>query len=617
VTLYEYDGSHVRKRVFQNTSWIFVTGDRYDIETLYDQLDSARLKYEYSTMPDIYGYQDGIKIWVRPSHARMVGEIIFSNIGYGRRYRVYNADIDPVLRFMASNGLSFFEMRSVYDPDPDLNVAMVDCSHGKCIVDGEAMGDGRIYDRLMDSHVIVYEGTEQFYRKLMALGIRARYYPGKSFTSYGQISYRDSYLDIADRIAINSRSFFYAESGLSGIYEVSRISHLPPLYVSIVTPGTAVSSMELAEAVKKGMLVPFKKDDHENPKTKWEIMAKDRGGLIFQPLPGLYTDVYEIDFSSMYPSIIVRYDLTPGRISFLPEALEGLLSRRLIYKKMDGESVVYHSRNVALKWLLLTSFGYTGYKNAKFGKIEVHERITELGRKALAEAIAVAHENGFEMIHGIVDSLWIRGSGSIERVVSEISRRTRIDIVVSGHYHWIAFLPERDGTGSPSRYIGLDTSGKYKIRGLMIRRSDVPDLCKAFQMDALRVLSSCTDTRCILEKRREIMDLENYYLRNIRHFPRSYFMVSRKITRRPDEYHVKNLTRSALDLCRDAEELSPGQMISYYVVDEKRKIVDTDGENGIDYGYYRRCLTRALEEINFLFGKNCNIRRLEDFQSFQ
>ncbi|KAA8922238.1 type B DNA-directed DNA polymerase [Thermoplasma sp.] len=614
MTLYEYDGIHVRKKVFQNTSWIFVTGDEYDVEALYSQLDSTRLKYEYSTMPDIYGYRDGIKIWVRPSRARRIGEIIFSYIGYGRKYRVYNADIDPVLRFMASSGLSFFDMQSLYDPDPDLNVAIVECKNGHCTVDGESMADGRIYDRLMDSHVIVYDGTDEFYRKIMALGFRVRYYPGRSYTSYGQISYRDAYLDIADKIAINSRSFFYAESGLSGIYEVSRVSYLPPLYVSIVTPGTAVSSMELAEAIRKGMLVPFKKDDHESPKTKDEMMEKDRGGLIFQPIPGVYDDVYEIDFSSMYPSIIVRYDLTPGHISFLPEALEGLLNRRLFYKGMDGDSDVYHSRNVALKWLLLTSFGYTGYKNAKFGKIEVHERITELGRKVLAEAIAVAHENGFEMIHGIVDSLWIRGSGSIDRVLSEIRRRTRIDIVLSGHYRWIAFLPERDGTGSPSRYFGLDISGRYKIRGIMIRRSDVPDLCKVFQMDALKILSECTDIHCIVEKRREIMDLESSYLRNIRHFPRSYFLVSRRVTRRPDEYHVRNLTRSALDLL-NGDEAAPGQMINYYVVDERRKIVDTNEESDIDYGYYTRCLKRAFDEINFLFPQDSKVRRLEDFQS--
>ncbi|PYB68723.1 DNA polymerase I [Thermoplasma sp. Kam2015] len=617
MTVYEYSGGKVKKRFFRNTSWIFVTGDKYDMDALYAQLDSTNLRYEYSTMPDIYGYRDGIKIWIRPSRARRLGDIIFSAIGYGRKYRVYNADIDPVLRFMASNGLSFFEMQTPYDMDPDLDVALVECRKGVCNVDGELVSESKFYDRMMDAQVIIYDDPTLFYRKLDAVGIRARFYPGRSFISYGQISYRDSYLDIPGKIAINSRSFFYAESGLSGIYEVSRVSFLPPLYVSIVTPGTAVSSMELAEAVRKGMLVPFKKDDHENPKTKYEIMDKDRGGLIFQPLPGVYTDVYEIDFSSMYPSIIVKYGLTPGRIGFLPEALEGLLNRRLLYKAIDGDNDVYHSRNVALKWLLLTSFGYTGYKNAKFGKIEVHEKITEIGRKTLAEAIEVAHENNFEMIHGIVDSLWISGSGEIDMVLAEIKRRTRIDIVLSGHYWWIAFLPERDGTGSPSRYFGLDRSGKYKIRGLMIRRSDVPEICKVFQMDALKILSECHDLNCIQEKRSEVMDLEQRYVKNLRHYPRSYFILSRKVTRRPEEYHVKNLTRSALEIYDRSAQIMPGQIINYYVVDEGKRIVDFDGEDRIDYKYYSRYLERSFEEINFLFDQDKRIRRLEDFQFSQ
>ena len=36
-----------------------------------------------------------------------------------------------------------------------------------------------------------------------------------------------------------------------------------------------------------------------------------------------------------------------------------------------------------LKWMLVTCFGYTGYKNAKFGRIEVHEGITGRSREIL------------------------------------------------------------------------------------------------------------------------------------------------------------------------------------------------------------------------------------------
>ena len=44
--------------------------------------------------------------------------------------------------------------------------------------------------------------------------------------------------------------------------------------------------------------------------------------------------------------------------------------------------------------MLVTCFGYTVYKNAKFGRIEVHEKITGRSREILLQTkeIAVIHE---------------------------------------------------------------------------------------------------------------------------------------------------------------------------------------------------------------------------------
>ncbi|BAB60216.1 hypothetical protein [Thermoplasma volcanium GSS1] len=616
--MYEYTGNNkIKKKRYRNSTWIFVSGDRYDLDNLARDLDQSSLRYEWAEMPDVYGYILGLKIYTRPSSAYRLGNLIYAKLGYGRRFRVYNADIDPVLRFMASNGLEFFQLRTFYDEDPDLNVIYVSCTSSSCKVNGKAVNDQALEDMLFDSHVVVYDGPEYFYRKLSMIGVPARYYPGRSFTSYGQIYFRDAYIDIQDRIAIPASSFLYSESGLSGIFEVSRVSYLNPVSVSIVTPGTAVSSMEVALAVNRGLLVPMKKDDHEGQKSPEELIKRDRGGLVFQPVPGIYRDVYEIDFSSMYPSIIVKYNLSPGNVKFLPEALNGLLERRLFYKRISASSEVYSNRNAALKWLLLTSFGYTGYKNAKFGKIEVHEDITEIGRKLLADAISIAHDHGFEMIHGIVDSLWISGNGDIEEVIREIRERTMVDIVVSGHYRWIVFLPENDGSGSPSRYYGLDYNGSYKVRGIELRRADAPEICKRFQVEALEVLRECRTVEDVMSSKAKIEALEHRYIKNIRRFPLNYFTISKKITRHSSEYSVNTVTRSALKAAETFGKVSLGQIIKYTVSDESRKIVNLDDDGTIDYRYYERCLRRAFQPFDFIFSTNFMPSRLEDFLSFQ
>ena len=53
-------------------------------------------------------------------------------------------------------------------------------------------------------------------------------------------------------------------------------------------------------------------------------------------------------------------------------------------KELPPEAAVpYKQRQTALKWMLVTCFGYLGYKNARFGKIEAHEAVTAYGRDKL------------------------------------------------------------------------------------------------------------------------------------------------------------------------------------------------------------------------------------------
>jgi len=42
--------------------------------------------------------------------------------------------------------------------------------------------------------------------------------------------------------------------------------------------------------------------------TAKEIMEKDKGGLLFSPVVGLHENAAELDFESMFPNIIIRYN---------------------------------------------------------------------------------------------------------------------------------------------------------------------------------------------------------------------------------------------------------------------------------------------------------------------
>ena len=101
-------------------------------------------------------------------------------------------------------------------------------------------------------------------------------------------------------------------------------------------------------------------------------------------------------------------------MGIVPKALKLVVSKRLTYKRLREETQdpklkeVYDKRQAALKWILVTCFGYLGYKNAKFGTVDGHIGVCAFGRDAFLKAARMAESRGFEVIHGIVDSLWLK-----------------------------------------------------------------------------------------------------------------------------------------------------------------------------------------------------------------
>ena len=151
----------------------------------------------------------------------------------------------------------------------------------------------------------------------------------------------------------------------------------------------------------------------------------------------------EVDFSSMYPSLMAKYNISAETVlcgccpdsglripelgfhicekrrGIVPKVLEFAVTKRLRYKRLVKETEdeelreVYDKRQSALKWILVTCFGYLGYRNAKFGTVDGHMGVCAFGRNALLSASHMAEDRGFSVIHGIVDSLWLKEGGGI------------------------------------------------------------------------------------------------------------------------------------------------------------------------------------------------------------
>ncbi len=92
--------------------------------------------------------------------------------------------------------------------------------------------------------------------------------------------------------------------------------------------------------------------------------------------------------------------------------------------------------------------------------------------------MAIAESRGFRLVHGIVDSMWLKkpdaGVGEYEEVCEQIEKELDFPISFEGRYRWIVFLNSRVDPRLPvlNRYYGVFEDGTIKVRGIDLRRHD-------------------------------------------------------------------------------------------------------------------------------------------------
>jgi DNA polymerase elongation subunit (family B) len=360
---------------------------------------------------------------------------------------------------------------------------------------------------------------------------------GRSYFSYGRTFYRAPTRRLYGRIHIDEgNTFILRESGVEGLIEVARCCRVPLHRAARSSIGTSMSSLQNFQALKDGFLVPRNKHVDEAFKSAYQLLVGDRGGFVYEPRMGIHEGVGEVDFSSMYPSLMAKYNISAETVlcgccpdsgfripelgfhicekrrGIVPKVLEFAVSKRLRYKRLVKETTdeklreIYDKRQSALKWILVTCFGYLGYKNAKFGTVDGHMGVCAFGRDALLRASSLAEDRGFRVIHGIVDSLWLKKEGtSTEDYVSlceEIGKKVDLPLDFAGRYRWIVFLPSKTHPNVPvlNRYYGVKEDGGIKVRGLEARRRDTPKFVCDAQMEIIKALASADDSKGFVEK---------------------------------------------------------------------------------------------------------------------
>jgi len=415
--------------------------------------------------------------------------------------------------------------------------------------------------------------------------------------------------------------------------------------------------MQMELAHRDGVLIPEQKAEPEDPKHPDELLCADRGGLVFVPKLGFTANVAELDFVSQFPSIMARFNISPETVNCpccpdaprIPElgyricekrrgitsrVVERLIAKRSALKKLQKTSppdaaLRFKLQRDSMKWLLVCCFGYTGYKNARFGKIEAHEAINAVARETLLVAKEIAENDGFQLIHALVDSLYVWKEGAkredFERLANEIETKTQLPLAIESVYRYVVFLPSKQyaDVPVPNRFFAVGEEGELRVRGLECRRHDTAPLLKRMQHEVLAILAEAHDFESYIDKIEAArMVLADYHERlssgdvDIREL-----IVSKRITKEPRDYQKASVTAiAAQQLFGSGVKLRPGQTVEYIITNSECSVPNNrvrafalwEGWFGYDRKKYAAMLREAFEPFILCLPKKAEENFLTD-----
>jgi DNA polymerase elongation subunit (family B) len=357
----------------------------------------------------------------------------------------------------------------------------------------------------------------------------------------------------------------FLDSGIPGLVERSRFTFAPMGVSADWEPGKTIDSRQCYTAAKMGIVVPKMQGGFGYATTAWDAVRRDRGGMLFSPVVGLHENVACLDFESMFPNVIVQKNVSYETVTsegvdtsipgFMGVFTRPFLERRLWLKHQRDKRIPgspewwwCQRRQSALKLMLVVVYGYSGCYANRFANVRVFQEINRQARIAMVQALNVCLENGFEVVYGDTDSLFVKGSNASEEdyreLAAEITEETRLRMGLDRHFRYLVLLTR---TTDPRMvvarcYYGKLTDGRFFYRGIELRRHDTPPFIKDMQTKMMEALFDADDPETVLEEGvTDALEIANRAMRDVRRGrvnPRE-LVISKRLRKELSEYRAR------------------------------------------------------------------------------
>jgi len=459
-------------------------------------------------------------------------------------------------------------------------------------------------------------------------------------------------IDYARNDAILPLKILLEKRLLDKYFELSKVSGL--LLQDVVSGGqsTRVEGLLLRYGKRRNLIIPCKPSQEEIKRRNKEREKHGlKGAIVLDPKVGLYHGenmVLVLDFRSLYPSLIMAYNVcfttllrekdhvkkyveVPTGTKFvtedikeglLPEILKDLMSLRVKVKRaMKTEEDLekrrqLDARQLALKIMMNSFYGYTGYLRARVYSLDVANAITALGRFTIEFTRKIIEEKyGLETIYGDTDSVLIKLNTSSletaaklgEKISKEISKLLPQPMLLEFEKIYRSFL-----LLSKKRYAGWmfekSQNGEWKDRidtkGIETVRREWCDLVGEVVEKVINMLLKQPDVNLVVNYVRDI-------LQKLKHgqIPIEKLVMTRTLSKPPKQYKAKQPhAYLALKLAKRSPGSAPtiGERIPFVIVKGRGLIAERaedpkyvqENKLEIDANYYiEKQLLPPIERI--------------------
>lgn len=224
--------------------------------------------------------------------------------------------------------------------------------------------------------------------------------------------------------------------------EIAKVSGLVLQDVLDGGEATRIDNLLLREFNKRGFVIPNKPSPGQLARlAEQRRMHGLKGGFVLEPVIGFHDKcVVYLDFKSMYPTIMMAYNICPTtllqegegirhvktthgtrfvspeiRKGIMPEILGYLISTRdkikkeMMSAKSRSKRRLLYAKQYAFKTVANAFYGYSGYIRARMYVLDIANTITQTGREAIGKTKeTVESKTKYKVIYSDTDSVMVK-----------------------------------------------------------------------------------------------------------------------------------------------------------------------------------------------------------------